>query len=85
MLRAWCILRVRGGQDVPRKIRQLKADLLQAGCMWRPAKGSHTVWGHPLIVETITLSGGDGDDAKPYQEKAVRGLIAKVKEALTKP
>lgn len=70
---------------MPRKIRQLKADMFKVGCIWRPAKGSHTVWGHPLIADTITLSGHDGDDAKDYQEKAVRGLIARVREAQKKP
>ncbi|HEV2239148.1 MAG TPA: type II toxin-antitoxin system HicA family toxin [Ktedonobacterales bacterium] len=70
---------------MPRKIRQLKADMLKAGCIRRPAKGSHTVWGHPLIADTITLAGHVGDDAKRYQEKAVQGLIAKVREAERQP
>jgi hypothetical protein len=30
--------------------------------------------------EILTLSGGDGNDAKPYQEKDVREIIRKAKE-----
>ena len=59
---------------MPRKIRQLKADLRSAGCMMRPGKGSHTVWGHPLVPDSVTIPGNDGDDAKPYLERAVREL-----------
>ncbi len=55
---------------MPRKVRQLKADLSKAGFSWRPGKGSHTVWGHPLIPTIeVTISGNDGDDAKRYQDK----------------
>ncbi len=61
---------------MPRKIRELKADLRQAGFTMRPGKGSHTVWEHPLLPESFTLSGQDGDDARPYQERAVRALLA---------
>ncbi|MGI8857972.1 MAG: type II toxin-antitoxin system HicA family toxin [Thermomicrobiales bacterium] len=60
---------------MPRKIRQLKADLQRVGCVMRPGKGSHTVWEHPLLTDKIVLSGQDGDDAKPYQEKDVRAFL----------
>ena len=60
---------------MPREIRQLKADLGRAGFIMRPGRGSHTVWEHPLLPEQLTLSGHDGDDALPYQEKAVRVLL----------
>ena len=50
---------------MPRKIRQLKADLLKAGFTWRPGKGRHTKWEHPLLPgEILVLSGNDGDDAQ---------------------
>ncbi len=66
---------------MPRKIRQLKADLLRAECTRRPAKGSHTYWTHSLLPgERLSLSGNDGDDAKPYQEKYVRKLLKKIEE-----
>ena len=42
-------------------------------------EGSHTKWKHlsaPKI--TVILSGQDGDDAKPYQEKAVREFLLQI-------
>jgi predicted RNA binding protein YcfA (HicA-like mRNA interferase family) len=67
---------------MPQKIRQLKAKLKQAGFTWRPGKGSHTVWAHPLVVETVTLSGNDGDDAQDYQRKDVQKALDALEEAL---
>jgi predicted RNA binding protein YcfA (HicA-like mRNA interferase family) len=67
---------------MPRKIRQLKADLRKAGANQVSQEGSHTKWKHPLIpTSTLILSGHDGDDAKPYQEKAVRDLLRRIAEA----
>ena len=65
---------------MPKKIRELKAMLRKAGFFPRPGKGSHTVWEHPDLDDDFTLSGGDGNDAKPYQEKNVRELLRKLKE-----
>lgn len=65
---------------MPRKIRQLKADLRKAGFSERPGKGSHTNWAHPLVPGGVTISGHDGDDAKPYQEQAVREALQKVRD-----
>ena len=42
-------------------------------------KGSHTVWEHPLIPDDLTLSGQDGDDAKPYQDGDVREFIERAR------
>jgi hypothetical protein len=67
---------------VPRKIRQLKADLKKAGFrqLTERGKGSHIMWEHPLVPGiAVNLAGNDGDDAKPYQEKAVREAIAQVR------
>ena len=66
---------------MPRKIRQLKADLRRAGFVQVPSrgKGSHTVWEHPLVPDDLTLSGHDGDDAKPYQERDVQDFIARAR------
>ncbi len=63
---------------MPRKIRELKADLRQAGFAERPGKGSHTVWSHPHFRGRLVLAGNDGDDAKPYQEKDVRSALSRV-------
>ena len=65
---------------MPRKIRQLKAELRKAECVWQPGNGSHTVWGHTLVPDTITLAGNDGDDARDYQERDVRDLLDKVRK-----
>jgi predicted RNA binding protein YcfA (HicA-like mRNA interferase family) len=68
---------------VPRKIRQLKADLRKAGFVpdAKRGKGSHVIWEHPHVAASVTLSGKDGEDAKPYQEADVRKAIARVQQA----
>jgi predicted RNA binding protein YcfA (HicA-like mRNA interferase family) len=67
---------------MPRKIRQLKADLRRAGAYQVSQEGSHTRWKHPLVLaSTLIISGHDGDDAKPYQEKAVHDLLRQIEEA----
>ncbi len=63
---------------LPRKIRELKAELRRAGFAVRPGKGSHTVWKHPLGQQRVTLAGGDGDDAQGYQERQVRAALDEV-------
>ncbi len=60
---------------MPKKIRELKSMLQRAGFVMRAGKGSHTVWSHATLQDSITLSGNDGDDAKPYQEKDVVRMI----------
>src|SRR2546422_2371457 len=61
---------------MPRKVRQLIADLEKAGFSNRGGKGSHRNFTHPKGVR-MTLSGGLGDDAKQYQERDVgRGFDA---------
>ena len=58
-----------------KKNRELKAMLLKAGFTSRPGKGSHTVWSHPKLEHSLTLSGNDGDDARKYLEKSVNAAI----------
>ncbi len=58
-------------RKVPKKIRELKRLMLKAGFTYEPGKGSHTKWSHVLLSGKVTLSGKDGDDAKPYQERDV--------------
>lgn len=66
---------------MPKKIRELKAILLKAGFVYRPAKGSHTFWTHPLIPdESVTIAGKDGDDAPQYLEKQVNRVLKKLGE-----
>jgi predicted RNA binding protein YcfA (HicA-like mRNA interferase family) len=67
---------------MPRKIRQLKASLRKAGAYQISQEGSHTKWVHSLLPSHIVvLSGGDGDDAKPYQEKDVKNMLSDIKRA----
>ena len=62
---------------MPKKIRELIQALKKVGFIDRGGKGSHRNFKHPKGVR-ITLSGNLGDDAKPYQEKAVDRAIDEV-------
>lgn len=64
---------------MPKKIRELKKLLLQAGFIQRTGKGSHTNWYHPFYSGRITISGKEGNDAKDYQENEVLKAIKEVK------
>jgi len=67
---------------MPRKIRELVRDLLDAGFseISGGGKGSHRKFTHDRYAGAVTISGGSGDDAKPYQEKHVRQAIEEVQE-----
>lgn len=54
--------------------------LKKAGFHERSGKGSHTKWLHPKYPGRITMSGQDGSDAKPYQEREVAEAIRIVME-----
>ena len=64
---------------MPRKIRELKAMLRKAGFSCKPGKGSHTKWNHARCEKPVILSGKDGADAKPYQEKEVEEALMDVR------
>jgi predicted RNA binding protein YcfA (HicA-like mRNA interferase family) len=68
---------------MPRKIRQFKTQITREGFVYLPkrGKGSHERWKHPLLTETITVPGKDGDDVPLYLEKQLSKLLA-VLEAL---
>lgn len=69
---------------MPRKIRQLLADLRRAGFEELPGrgKGDHAVWRHHLAPRhQLTVDGRPGDDAKPYQEKQLRAALAAAEAA----
>ncbi len=65
---------------MPKKVRELKKLVQKAGFVYLPGrgKGSHTMWYHPLLPEPIVLSGKDGADARPYQEKDVLEALAEL-------
>jgi predicted RNA binding protein YcfA (HicA-like mRNA interferase family) len=60
---------------MPRKIRELIAELENHGFVNRGGKGSHRNFTHPRVAQPVTISGNAGDDAKKYQEKAVKAAI----------
>jgi predicted RNA binding protein YcfA (HicA-like mRNA interferase family) len=60
---------------MPRKIRELIRDLEAAGFVDRGGRGDHRNFVHPKVAKPITVSGKRGDDAKRYQEKAVKAAI----------
>lgn len=65
---------------MPKKVRELKNILCKAGFKESSGKGSHTKWSHPLLSGKIVLSGKDGNDAKPYQEKDVEQALKRLKD-----
>ena len=68
---------------MPPKIRRLKAELARAGFIQRPAKGSHTMWVHPLLPELpVVISGKDGDDADKYQIRDVEKAFKELRKRL---
>ena len=64
---------------MPRKIRELIGDLEKNGFVNRGGKGSHRNFTHPRVARPVTISGDAGDDAKKYQEKAVKAAIEEAK------
>jgi predicted RNA binding protein YcfA (HicA-like mRNA interferase family) len=66
---------------MPRKIRELIANLRNAGFSLDRQKGSHRQFKHPSFQGIITVSGAESDDAKPYQERQVTKAIADSKSA----
>ena len=62
---------------MPPKIRELIKQLQRVGFDNRGGKGSHRNFTHKKGVK-ITISGKTGDDAKPYQVKAVKKAVSEV-------
>ncbi|OLP18219.1 hypothetical protein BST81_11880 [Leptolyngbya sp. 'hensonii'] len=67
---------------MPRKIRELKAEIVREGFVYLPkrGKGSHERWRHPLLRKTLTIPGKDGDDVPLYLEKQLAKLLAVLEE-----
>jgi predicted RNA binding protein YcfA (HicA-like mRNA interferase family) len=60
---------------MPRKNRELIAELLRSGFADRGGKGSHRNFTHPHCSMPLTISGKPGDDVKQYQERQVKVAI----------
>jgi predicted RNA binding protein YcfA (HicA-like mRNA interferase family) len=70
----------RGDKVMPRKVRDLIRDLRKVGFENRGGKGSHRNFVHPKASKPVTLSGHEGNDARSYQERAVRLGIEEVSD-----
>lgn len=64
---------------MPPKVRDLIAELEQAGYAYESCKGSHRVYRHPATGDHVSVSGKAGADAHHYQVKQVKIAIEKVK------
>jgi predicted RNA binding protein YcfA (HicA-like mRNA interferase family) len=62
---------------MPRKIRELKTQIMPKGFVYLPkrGKGSHERWRHPLLKKTLTIPGKDGDDVPLYLEQQLEKLL----------
>ena len=68
---------------MPRKIRELRADLRQAGFSMDHQTGSHQIWKHPLLPGIgAVVAGSDGADAKPYQEAQLRRILQALRDVM---
>lgn len=67
---------------MPRKIRELKSQIVREGFVYLPkrGKGSHERWRHPQLRKTLTIPGKDGDDVPVYLEKQLEKLLAELEE-----
>ncbi|TYQ28441.1 type II toxin-antitoxin system HicA family toxin [Pseudanabaena sp. UWO311] len=67
---------------MPRKIREFKAQVAREGFVYLPkrGKGSHERWRHPMLSQTLTISGKDGDDVPIYLEKQLAKLLDTIKK-----
>ncbi len=62
------------GRAVPRKIRELIADLKKAGFVNRGGKGAYRNFEKEGCT-TVTISGKEGVDAHRYQERDVQKAL----------
>ncbi len=60
---------------MPRKLRELKTQIAREGFVYLPKQGSHERWRHPLLQQTLTISGKDGNDVPLYLEKQLARLL----------
>jgi predicted RNA binding protein YcfA (HicA-like mRNA interferase family) len=63
---------------MPRKIRELIAELERAGFAARGGKGSHRIFTYKNCPLTVVISGKSSSDALPYQEKAIKRALKEI-------
>lgn len=70
-------------EAVPRKVREVLADYYALGfsLVSKQGKGSHRKLRHPLLPDSYTVSGQEGDDVEYYQEKQLRQARAALGKA----
>ncbi len=67
---------------MPRKLRELRADLRKAGWSIDRQAGSHQIWKHSALPgDVVNLAGNDSADAHHYQERDVREAVRRAGEA----
>jgi predicted RNA binding protein YcfA (HicA-like mRNA interferase family) len=65
---------------MPRKIRQLRAELFASGAYVASKKGSHEKWKHQQISGSLTLAyHKEGQDVGQYQERDVKQFIRRIR------
>jgi predicted RNA binding protein YcfA (HicA-like mRNA interferase family) len=65
---------------MPQKVRELIAQLENAGFVNKGGKGSHRKFVHPDAALPIVISGNPGSDARKYQERAVAQALKEVRK-----
>ncbi len=65
---------------MPRKLRQIRAELRALGFYLARQAGSHETWRH-ACGHQVGLAGADGNDVKPYQERLLLAARAAVEES----
>lgn len=68
---------------MPKKIREIKKILKDAGFRPVPGKGSHEKWTHPLLKKHIVVAGKDSSDAMKYLEKQVEQSLTEIERIET--
>lgn len=63
---------------MPKKIKELKKLLRNAGFDYRQGKGSHTVWFHPDWSGRIVIAKRDGEDSPLYLEREVKLALEEI-------
>ena len=65
---------------MPKKVRELIAQLEKAGFVNKGGKGSHRKFVHPNAALPVVISGKLGADARKYQERAVAQALREAKK-----